>query len=101
LTAQRNGEWQEVAVDKFMAPIAEHYFSRIARRHFGFASARHASSAQREQAAATKRWMKAKLAAQGFETKQLRVMRETMTIALSSGKRVSSKARRVKTYELD
>ena len=101
LTARRNGEWQEVDVDKFMAPIAEHYFSRIARRDFGLPGTRRASPAKQKRVAATKRWMKAKLAAQGFEAQQMRLMSERMTIALSSGKRASSKSRLVKTYDLD
>jgi hypothetical protein len=60
-----------------------------------------ASPQQLERAAETKRWMKAKLAAQGFETHQLRVMSEKMRIALPSGKRSNSHVSRKKAYDLD
>jgi hypothetical protein len=101
LTAKRNGKWEEVDVAKFMAPISKHYFGHVAGRGFGFPKSRRASPRQLEQAAQTKRWMKAKLTAQGFETKELRVMSEKLTVALPSGKQTGSRVSRKKTYDLD
>lgn len=101
LTAKRNGKWEEVDASKFLAPVSAHYITRIARRDFGFPKSKRATPLEREQAAETRRWMKAKLAAQGFETKQLRLMKQSMTITLASGNRSNSKTKRRKTYDLD
>jgi hypothetical protein len=101
LTAKRNGKWEEVDVGKFLAPVAVHYFSGIARRDFGLRKSKTATPLQLERATETKRWMKARLAAQGFEPKQLRLMRQSMRITLASGKHSHSKTRRRKTYDLD
>lgn len=101
LAAKRNGKWEEVDASKFLAPVAVHYLAGIARRDFGFPDAKSATPLQLEQAAETKRWMRAKLAAQGFETQELRLMKQSMTITLASGKRTHSKTSRRKTYDLD
>jgi hypothetical protein len=101
LAAKRNGKWEEVDVSRFLAPVAVHYFAGIARRNFGFPKSKSATPLQLEQAAETKRWMRAKLAAQGFETKQLRLMKQSMTITLASGEPVRSKISRRRTYDLD
>jgi hypothetical protein len=101
LTARRNGDWQTVDVPEFMFPIASHYFTRIASRDFGFPRSKDASAQERENAATTKRWMRARLAAQGFATTSIRVVVEHLTIALPSGERVSTRVARKKTHELD
>lgn len=101
LTAMRNGEWQEVDSSKFLAPIAEHYFGHITRRNFGFPKTKRGARNKQEEVAETKRWMKAKLAAQGFETHEVRLMEQSLTITLVTGKQTPSKANRKKTYDLD
>lgn len=101
LTAMRNGKWEEVDISRFLAPIAEHYLGRIAKRDFGFPRSKSASPLELAQAAETKRWMRAKLAAQGFESQKLNLMQQTMTITLATGEQTRSKTSRKKTYDLD
>jgi hypothetical protein len=100
-TAKRHGEWEEVDVSQFLTPIAGHYFGRIAGRNFGLSGSPSASPEERERIAQTRSWMKARLAAQGFETGEIRLMSQKVTIALSSGKRSASKPSRKKSYDLD
>jgi hypothetical protein len=90
LSAKRNGEWEEVDTSKFLAPIAEHYFGHISRRHFGLPKSKHASPRKLEQVLETKRWMKTKLAAQGFATHELRLMKQSLTITLVTGEKEPS-----------
>ena len=101
LTAKRNGKWAEVDSSKFLAPIAEHYFGHISRRNFGLRTSKHASPRRLAKVQETKRWLKAKLAAQGFETQQLRLMEQKLTITLVTGEQGASKPKQKETYDLD
>jgi hypothetical protein len=101
LTAQRNGEWAEVDSSKFLAPIAEHYFGYISRRDFGIRKSKRASPLKLAKVQETKRWMKAKLASQGFETQQLRLMEQKLTITLVTGEQAAGEPKRKETYDLD
>jgi hypothetical protein len=101
LTAKRNGEWEEVDLAEFLAPVADHYLGRIVKRDFGFPRRKHASPLKLAQVEETKRWMRSKLAAQGFETHELSLMEQSMTITLATGKQSRSKTSRKKTYDLD
>ncbi len=101
LTAKRNGSWEEVDTRQLMAPIAQHYFEHMTRRGFGLSLRKNPSPRRREEVAETKRWMRDKLAAQGFATSHLRVMKQKVTVTLQSGEQRRSRPRRAKTYDLD
>lgn len=101
LTGKRSGKWEEVDIGAFLAPIAKHHFRHIARRSFGLRQSPDATSLERAQADETKRWMQARLAAQGFDTGQVRLMKQSMTVTLATGKRTRSKTTRTRTYDLD
>jgi len=98
--ARREGSWQEVNAVKLMYPVGD-YFTLIAKRNFGFPRSKDPSPEELADAAITRNWMQTRLAGQGFETKQIRVVNEELTIELPTGKVVSTRPTKKKTYDLD
>jgi hypothetical protein len=100
-TGRRRGEWEKLDVGKLMFPISEHYFSLLARRDFGLKRSKHASPRQVAREQRTKTFLRERLAAQGFETQQLRLVVESLTIDLPSGRVLAVHRGKKTTHDLD
>jgi hypothetical protein len=98
---RRRGEWEKLDVGELMFPISEHDFSLLARRDFGLKRSKHASQGQVAREQRTKTFLRERLAAQGFETQQLRLGVESLTIDLASGRVLAARPGKKKTHDLD
>lgn len=100
-TAVRQGNWEKLDIGELMFPISEHYFSLLAQRNFGLKRSKRASPRQLAREQRTKSFLRERLAAQGFETQQLRLVVESLTIELPSGRVLAAHSAKKSTHDLD